>query len=311
MLFRSRKPVRTRVADFWKWFEEKQERLHRDALDNQRAIRTVQEIENRLRKVVPLSIEISPTDSIVEMTISADGIRNLFPIVALLCNQAPSVKGWRILPLRRSKTFGTLHLQDGSVSMEACKFLAEVTADGKINTTLYIEGLKDSNIEEFMVAGFLILDALLGEFDVATSIGEVAFLPMQDNEGLPLSELKTLVESISKPSNVSISNLWQGDSSYAESYCQEFGRQIELSLVCGPGQEIVTGRLKEISREEETEKSIVGLFSRNQLVFSAVDDCDEENTRVFQGLLKENQILGSCFLNEFEIGSWTVRSLSS
>ena len=200
-----RREVETPAADspfdgFWQWFAGAEARLRaahdgRDSepLDLQEA---VAEISDRLRRVHPeLCFEFGRADDgVYELILSAGGIRSLFPAVSALMQAAPQVPGWRVIAFRPRKD-SDYRVCLGGLTLEAEALWYRLSpAEDHADLELHIEGLTTESLEILGSAAFLMLDAALGEYDVATRIGAIDFEPLPDDpaaEGLkPITELR-------------------------------------------------------------------------------------------------------------------------
>ncbi|MED3729633.1 hypothetical protein HPB58_09850 [Priestia filamentosa] len=61
---------------------------------------------------------------------------------------------------------------------------------------IYIRGYNQRN-DHFIGAAFILLDSLIGEYDVGTQIGQITFEPYQEQEDIhPISNLVSLVDTM-------------------------------------------------------------------------------------------------------------------
>ncbi len=181
---------------FWRWFLTAEARL-RDAHGGDAAAleAAVNEIGDRLRRVHPeLCFEYGRADDgVFELILSAGGIRSLFPAVAALKQAAPEIPGWRIVGFRPRKE-SCVRVQLGEAVLEPEGLWYRLTQDADhADLDLFVDGLTAENLEGLGGAAFLMLDAALGEYDVATRIGAIDFdaLP-EDPAGLDLKPIDAL-----------------------------------------------------------------------------------------------------------------------
>jgi hypothetical protein len=134
-------------------------------------------------------------DGVYEFIVSADGIRAMFPEVVALTTAAPAVSGWRVIAFRPRKKNGlrsSVSFQGMELSATALWYRSDVQEE-KVDLTLCVEGQDSDGAHALLGPIFLLLDANLGEYDVATRIGAIEFedCPAEPaTAGLsPLSEL--------------------------------------------------------------------------------------------------------------------------
>jgi hypothetical protein len=158
-----------RVA-FWVWFQENTAYLETFAADTAGVIATV---GKRLDAVSPA----------------------MFPEVVALTTAAPAVSGWRVIAFRPRKKNGlrsSVSFQGMELSATALWYRSDVQEE-KVDLTLCVEGQDSDGAHALLGPIFLLLDANLGEYDVATRIGAIEFedCPAEPaTAGLsPLSEL--------------------------------------------------------------------------------------------------------------------------
>ena len=85
---------------FWRWFGENEKRL-RNFEENPDKYLT--EVFAQARKIQPgLAIEFEPPkNGIINMTVSANGDRNLFNIVQNIIDKSPTIDGWKFIAFRQ------------------------------------------------------------------------------------------------------------------------------------------------------------------------------------------------------------------
>lgn len=182
---------------FWAWFAANEARF-RDlrAADD----RTVNEIGTMVRAVCPdLTFEVGPgVHSEWSFVVSADGIRSAFPAVVDLVNAAPSIPGWDIVAFRQPRQGSGLNWK-GAYFATNSFYYTSAEADGELDLVIYCPGLNADSEETLKGVTFLLLDFLLGEFDVATRIGAIDWVPLEagdrDPRLRPLTELRAEMAS--------------------------------------------------------------------------------------------------------------------
>ena len=168
-------PAQSPEATFWQWFQQ-----HEPAL---LAVRTGREpicdqLAEAMQRVKPeLTFEFGPLErGRREFVISADGIRDAFPAVQRLAAAAPALDHWTVTAFRPGRP-GPHVLEVGSVRVSSEKVLVRAEPDGeRTGVTLAIPAYRRSDEKAFEQAGYLLLDALLGEYAVETRIGFIEFV---------------------------------------------------------------------------------------------------------------------------------------
>ena len=159
---------------FWAWFQENTDYLETFAEDTTGVVTTV---GKRLDAVSPdLAFEMGQADDgVYELIVSADGIRAVFPEVIALTKAAPAIPGWRVIAFRPRKKNGPKNLvsvQGAELSANALWYRSDAQED-KLDLTLCVEGQDKDGAHDLLGPIFLLLDANLGEYDVATRIGAI------------------------------------------------------------------------------------------------------------------------------------------
>ncbi|HLT47508.1 MAG TPA: hypothetical protein VK002_09800 [Rubricoccaceae bacterium] len=163
------------VRAFWRWFAEHadtlREPLPEPALYDQ--------LFARLRYVHPdLVCEVGiADDSTGELLLSAGGIKAAFGTVRALAEAAPSLPGWRVVAFKpRRGAEATVELPGNRrVRSADVWFRLRPHAPGTVALDLYVSGGLDPEDEGMVAALFVLLDAALGEVDVATRIGPITW----------------------------------------------------------------------------------------------------------------------------------------
>ena len=164
---------------FWQWFQDNAERLDREIEHDPEDV--IGEVVEALARVRPgLTCEFgTQTDKEREFVISADGKRDLFPVVRRLVDAAPDLPGWKIIAFRQPKgtkfsvSFGTATLDPDDIW-----FALIPEGGGRVGLELYMAGLTPANREAFEYASILLLDAAIGEYAVETVIGSITCNPL-------------------------------------------------------------------------------------------------------------------------------------
>src|SRR5580765_8348569 len=95
-LFRNYDPI----DNFWSWFRENEHRLRNFETDPDKYLNEVLTQAKKIKSGLAIEFE-PPKNGIINMTISADGNIELFPLVQSIVHKAPKVKGWNIIAFRQ------------------------------------------------------------------------------------------------------------------------------------------------------------------------------------------------------------------
>jgi len=183
------------IPHFWQWFSNNQTRLTNFELDPNLYLN---ELLIQVKKISPgLAIELEPAQQgIIPMTISADGDRNLFPVVQQIAANAPKIPGWKFIAFRQRMNIAQLKTMkvktaDYELDPAAMKFFPVESSDS-LDIIIYINGITKDNFNEIAYQGLLLLDNILGEYDCAMKISAYDFHEMPDQTEV-LKELKPLL----------------------------------------------------------------------------------------------------------------------
>jgi hypothetical protein len=185
------------IKTFWKWFleheelffyyEKYQDKLLPIALDH------LQEIQG------DLVFEVGPEiEGKRELIISANGMKEGFSSVIEVVKSSPDMERWTVIPFRQRKENLDLQIQMNELvlSPEDIFFSYEMQ-NGKIDLHLYIAGINPEDEDVYQVV-LLILDNVIGEYDVEMKLGDIDIFPLQDvkdpKELLLLKDLPPIID---------------------------------------------------------------------------------------------------------------------
>lgn len=192
---------RDKDVDFWNWFSKNQTELYHYEKDQQILF---DELTKRLKSIDSnLTFEFSPihNDSIREFTISADGLKESFPTVIRLVEKAPKIPKWKINAFRqRVPGDGIQIVYDDSLKISYNDiYFRYAENSGKIDLELNIKNYKKES--GFDNAVFILLDALIGEYDMETRISGIDRKLLDDSmlDSLHrIVELRDIVDNLKK-----------------------------------------------------------------------------------------------------------------
>lgn len=194
------------IEKFWVWFKENQQRLKKF---EENPDKYLTEIHTEAKKIkAGLVIELEPPQSgIINMTVSADGDRNLFEDVKNIIAKAPKIEGWNFFAFRQRMSLDKvkgmkLKVEDKELDPTKMKFLP-VGSGKDLDIIIYTKGVTEENYTQVAYNGLLLLDNILGEYDCVTKVRSYDFHDMptkkKELEGLlPLIELPGYVDKFHK-----------------------------------------------------------------------------------------------------------------
>lgn len=194
------------IENFWNWFSEN-EKSYRNFQDN--PDKYLNELLSKVKKIADgLAIELEPpNDGIINMTISADGVADLFPIVQQIVNKAPKINGWRFFAFRqrmpKEKINGMiLKAQNHELNPNKMKF-SPIVSGGSIDIIIYADNITEENYNQVAYGGLMLVDNILGEYDCVTKVRSYDFHTMPPNADkldnlFPLLELADYVDNFHK-----------------------------------------------------------------------------------------------------------------
>jgi hypothetical protein len=153
---------------FWSWFQFNEEAIFNVGTNQDELF---DEIGRSLQEVSPnLTFELGPPLPSRDFIISADGIKDLFPVVKSLVAAAPKLRRWNVIAFRPRRILPcVVELGAKKIDSEDVKF--SLLDDGKVvGIRLFIPGFRESDTGWKQV-GYLLLDEALGEYDVESSLG--------------------------------------------------------------------------------------------------------------------------------------------
>jgi hypothetical protein len=128
-----------------------------------------------------LVFEFGPAVRPRDFVISADGIVERFPVVIRLVEAAPPMPDWHVIAFRQpGKPSLTVEFDGQSLGVDDLWFKTSQSGT-RTDLETHIRGLTDANSRTQMGAAFILLDNALGEYAVATRIGQIDWLPLPDD----------------------------------------------------------------------------------------------------------------------------------
>ena len=143
------------------------------------------ELRELIEHVNPdLEFDIGPLDEGKrEIVISAGGIRDAFPAVEALARGAPPLSRWNVVRYRqRHRVAGSISFQGLSLSPATIRFELPPGGPGS-GIVLYMPGYSRAEHSRYLALALLMLDALLGEYDVEMKLGSIAIEALGEDRG--------------------------------------------------------------------------------------------------------------------------------
>jgi len=181
-----------KIRTFWKLFQNNEEKLF---LFEGRQAPLLTELLVELNNFkTPVVVELSPVmaNGKRQFIVSADGIKKGFPFVEKIVAMAPPLQKWDVIAFRQPKTNLT-QIQIGKLRLRISDvYFTYQTENTKLAVDLYIKDYADT--AEYNIASFLILDALIGEYDTETMLGSISRHPLKPSHILHLKPIASLPE---------------------------------------------------------------------------------------------------------------------
>ena len=183
--------------EFWKWFTKNQETLYHFESNQEELF---DQLSHRLKDISKdLVFEFSPVrkNNTREFTISADGIKASFPDVIALIEKAPDLPNWEFYAFRQRIPGDAIEIKMGDLKLGYSDIFFRYGEDeDKIGLELNIRNY-DADNKAIKTATFILLDGLVGEYDMETRISWIEFTTL-DEENVdnlyPLTYLRDLVD---------------------------------------------------------------------------------------------------------------------
>lgn len=182
-------------AEFWDWFVRNKSMIEQYDRKTESVMNAV---EAKIKAVYPdLWFEIGQAeDKVYEFIISAGGLKSAIPSVIDLYKAAPQIPGWRVIAFKPRRDAPVL--DHGGIRFNVADFYYQSDYyEGLTDLKVYVKGLTRENEDVYGMAGFLLLDTVIGEYDVMTALGNIKFepLPQDRAEMKPLTGLAAEIDA--------------------------------------------------------------------------------------------------------------------
>jgi len=194
-----------RRVEFWRWFGANAERLSRLQPSRERALDDIQEAIHKVDS--RLAFDIGIVNGVAsELVVSADGNREVFPVVQQLVAAAPAVRGWKVTAFRpRGRPDAVVERKGVVLDARRIRF-ASRREGSKISLTIFVPRELGAAPQELLFeATLLLLDRVVGEYYVETKVGAIELALIAENAldpgGRPLVELPVVVDAVRPGAN--------------------------------------------------------------------------------------------------------------
>jgi hypothetical protein len=183
------KPLTPR--EFWAWFQANAHEFRSLPLPKEKA-KAFAKMLARLHHDLGWGIQpgTTPTEP-WRLEISAEGRARLISRVEEVVSEAPRIQGWEICAFRQPQPEAKVRLQKSDLTAADVLWVEEGWDEEKIHLTLFIPMEKPIRADDLTQAGFMLLDATLGELMVMTRVGALDFkhISVAPDRARPLTDL--------------------------------------------------------------------------------------------------------------------------
>ena len=189
--FKSRKD---NDKQFWDWFVKNRNDYYIEGVNEvlfDRLNYKLNQIDSNL------TFEFSPIydNGTKELIISAGGLIESFPTVIRLVDKAPKIDNWKVIAFRQRLPLNYNSVECGNIKLTYDDIYFRYSKDSdKIGVELNIKDYSD--VTEINQAIYLLLDGLLGEYDVETKLSWVERKKLDETEKEKLYKFVELREII-------------------------------------------------------------------------------------------------------------------
>lgn len=178
--------------EFWRWLANHR----REILDEIKGPSaptshhwSIHELGKQLKSVDEgLAHEIGMADpSTIELVVSAEGMKAVFPAVIELVKSAPDLSGFKITAFRQRCPPGFQLSVAGKTITDELLTYRLIQENEALGLELFIDSDLDKQAQTLV--GFLSLDQRLGEYDVATGLKWIEFASGRPTDALPIAQL--------------------------------------------------------------------------------------------------------------------------
>lgn len=192
------------IEKFWTWFKENEKRFRNFEQDPDKYLSEMLAQGKKIAEGLAIELE-PPADGLINMTVSADGNRDLFETVVNFVDKAPNIEGWNFnalrqrIPADKIKTM-QLKVKGRELDPQDMKFFPTIDND-TLDIIIYVNGVTEDNYNDIAYAGLQLLDNILGEYDCVMKVHSYDFhnMPVKKEELadlLPLLDITAYVDKV-------------------------------------------------------------------------------------------------------------------
>ncbi|HLW41146.1 MAG TPA: hypothetical protein VKY82_02110 [Flavobacterium sp.] len=186
---------------FWKSFVKNEKLIYENVDDDTNVRKKIFDDISQYFKQIDenLAFEFSPIheNGIREFSISAEGIKESFPVVEKLISKSPKLKNWKFNAFRQRVPGDSIALNFGDYEIGYDDiYFRYSTADNQLGVELNVRNFDESGTMQNAI--YVLLDGLLGEYDVTINIDWIEWVKLDENNIdnlLPLIELRDIVDN--------------------------------------------------------------------------------------------------------------------
>ena len=190
---------KSKEEKFWNWFSKNQNTYYTEIENLEIRENIFNELSFELKKVhSDLVFEFSPIheNGIREFTVSAEGMKEIFPIVVNLIEKAPKLKNWKFNAFRQRVPGDEIELNFGDFEIGYKDiYFRYLEEDEKLGIELNIRDY--DNDPRMQNAIYILLDNLIGEYDVTMGIDWIDWVKLDESKlenFYPITHLRTVID---------------------------------------------------------------------------------------------------------------------
>ena len=187
------------IENFWIWFNENNSMFNN--INDQNRDDLLDTLLERLHKIQEgLSVEVSEEfKGKRDIVISAEGDRDLFPIVQKIVGAAPKMEGWTVTAFRQPVNIDFTLEYQGLKFKPSQMFFFPVIDQDTLDLIIYAKSINKYDSNTVNHYGLITMDNVLGEYDCVTKVRYYDFHDLDEGEDKrdlrPLKELRAFVDS--------------------------------------------------------------------------------------------------------------------
>lgn len=197
------------AAEFWDWFVENEEgvaaivdTLIPEDIRSKAYLSLSEAFEVSYPNII---VEVGPADVGTMLVVTADGKRDLFPAVIACVAAAPALQNWRVQAFRpRLPDCRGINIFGVNVEPEDLHIVFDEPSRGKVDLEVILRSDEELSHDQLATMAFLVLDGLLGEWDVETYVASVGRVQIAVDEpwpegALPLDQSREAFDRLIAP----------------------------------------------------------------------------------------------------------------